>query len=124
MKNELFTLIGSRLKDLRKARGESQSDFAAYLKIPFRTYQRYEAGERIPKPAVLHHIAAVCGISIGRILTGQESDADRVADPGVRFSLVADPVRDQILVVLSELDDEGRKKVLEYAEFVLKKIKG
>lgn len=47
-----------------------------------------------------------------------------VSQPEVRYSLRVDPIRDQIMLLLGDMTDEDRKKVLEFAEFISKRKKG
>lgn len=68
VENAKFVSIGDRLRILRG--GQSQTEFAEKLNIPFRTYQRYEAGEGIPKAEILHRVASICTVTVDWILTG------------------------------------------------------
>jgi len=57
---------------LRKLRGNlSQKAFSEGLGIPFRTYQYYESGERVPKSHTLSKIAKLCDTTADWILTGE-----------------------------------------------------
>ena len=58
-----------KLKAYRKAKEMSQADFAAFIGIPFRTYQNYEAGHRYPKNMeVVNKIATSLGITVEDLL--------------------------------------------------------
>jgi len=61
--------FGNRLKQLRAHR--SQADFAKKLRLPFRTYQDYEAGVRMPKGDVLYRIASICEMPVEWLMTGE-----------------------------------------------------
>ena len=51
-----------KLKEYRKAKRMSQQDFAAFIGMPYRTYQNYESGSRYPKNmAVVNKIATAIG---------------------------------------------------------------
>ena len=63
-----YLQVGERLKELRE--NLSQEEFAKKIGVSFRTYQRYEVGERIPHPHVLSKIAGLFGTTIDWILTG------------------------------------------------------
>lgn len=65
---EKYIEIGNRLRQLRASL--SQKEFAASIGVPFRTYQRYESGERLPKGDALQRIALVCAVPIEWIMTG------------------------------------------------------
>jgi len=60
--------IGNRLKKIRGSL--SQKDFALKAGIPFRSYQRYEAGERMPPPDVLPLLAQIGNTTTDWILEG------------------------------------------------------
>lgn len=58
--------VGNRLRQLRAQL--SQENFAKKIGVSLRTYQHYEAGERIPKGNVLYRIASICDVSADLIL--------------------------------------------------------
>ena len=61
--------FGMKLKSYRKAREMSQADFAAFLGIPFRTYQNYESGHRYPRNMeVVNKIAVALGVTAEDLL--------------------------------------------------------
>jgi transcriptional regulator with XRE-family HTH domain len=68
-----YTDIGARLRELRGSR--SQKEFAAGIGIAFRSYQRYESGERSPSSVVIGKIAEACNVSADWIITGKLHDS-------------------------------------------------
>ena len=61
--------FGMKLKSYRMAKEMSQKDFAAFLGIPFRTYQNYEGGFRYPKNMeVINKIATALNITAEDLL--------------------------------------------------------
>lgn len=58
-----YIKIGSRIKDLRKARGLSQKEMAQRTGIPYSTYSNYENNNREPSKGQLEKIASALGIS-------------------------------------------------------------
>lgn len=61
--------FGKTLKSYRLSREMSQKDFAAFVGIPFRTYQNYEAGYRYPKNMdVINKIATALGVTTEDLL--------------------------------------------------------
>ncbi|MBA7713116.1 hypothetical protein ES703_122115 [subsurface metagenome] len=58
-----------RLREIRKFRGLNQESFAKQLGVGFRTYIRYEKGEREPSLSLLKSLAER-GISVQWLLTG------------------------------------------------------
>lgn len=61
--------IGARFKYLRASR--SQRDFAQEIGIPFRSYQRYESGERTPPTELIVKIAEITNVPIDWLATGK-----------------------------------------------------
>lgn len=60
--------VGDRIKHLRGP--DTQPEFAKKLGLTVRSYQRYEAGERMPKRDLLDKIAAMRNIPVDFILYG------------------------------------------------------
>jgi transcriptional regulator with XRE-family HTH domain len=60
--------IGKRLKTLRAEL--SQTEFAKSLGIPWRSYHRYETGERVPPLEILRKAVELRGESVEWVLTG------------------------------------------------------
>lgn len=46
----------TKLKRMRKQTGMSQTDFALFIGVPFRTYQDWEIGNRKPSAAAIQLI--------------------------------------------------------------------
>ena len=61
--NELGANLVRTLREERHKRMMSQSEFAEFLELGLRSYQRYESGERFPKMPILEHILKKLGIS-------------------------------------------------------------
>lgn len=89
MAQEKLQEIGQRLAQIRFARGDSQEEFASRLKISGRTYQRYEAGEALPKAQCFGSLGDL-GVNLDWLLTGRgAADTPPVlADPGPGFVMV------------------------------------
>ena len=61
--------IARRLKEYRKSQRMSQVDFAAFIGIPYRTYQNYESGSRYPKNmAVINKLATALGTTSAELI--------------------------------------------------------
>ncbi len=63
-------MIGQRIKQIRERLNYSQQVFAKMIGIPFRTYTRYEYGEREPSVDALKAISALGKVSIDFLVTG------------------------------------------------------
>lgn len=81
--------IGQRLTEVRLARGEGQEAFARRLATSARTYQRYEAGEALPKAQCFEALADI-GVNLDWLLTGRgAADTPPLrADAGPGFVMV------------------------------------
>jgi len=86
---------------------KSQEDFASELGIPFRTYQRYEAGERAPKKDALEKISQKCGVTVDYILTGELSAAEKE-----RMMLITD----KFMEIIRNLPEEDQQDLLKMAK--------
>ena len=64
-----MTILAKNLKVVRKELGCTQTMMADILKVGFRTFVRYEAGERDAPVAVLVKIARLGNISLEKFLT-------------------------------------------------------
>ena len=64
-----MSILAKNLKVVRKELGCTQTTMADILKVGFRTFVRYEAGERDAPVAVLVKIARLCNISLEKFLT-------------------------------------------------------
>jgi len=108
--DKLFLDVGRRLKELRG--NKSQKQMAQELGVPFRSYCRYEAGERPPPLALSTKIARRYKTTIDWIMGGlpvEEGDHFRESDH--RYHLLSE------IVGLLELSIEREQKWLERQNF-------
>ena len=73
-----MSILAKNLKKIRKELGCTQSVMAEILKVGFRTFVRYEAGERDAPIAVLVKIARMGNISLEQLLTSEIDKNDVV----------------------------------------------
>ena len=64
-----MTILSDNLKTIRKNHNSSQMTLSQVLEIGFRTYVRYEAGERDAPVSVLVKLARLGNLSLDRLLT-------------------------------------------------------
>lgn len=98
-----MTILAQNLKTIRKNLGYTQMALSKILKIGFRTYVRYEAGERDAPIALMIKLAGLGNISLDRLLTTQV-DAEELKIPDVEKT----PKTTQKLDVVGGSLDEGR----------------
>lgn len=61
---EKMSILSERLLELRKSTGLSQEDLTKKMKVGYRSYRRYEAGEREPNASTLIQMADFYGVTI------------------------------------------------------------
>jgi transcriptional regulator with XRE-family HTH domain len=64
-----MTILSENLKTLRKKLNCTQMAISEVLEIGFRTYVRYEAGERDAPVSVMVKLAKLGNVSLDRVLT-------------------------------------------------------
>lgn len=62
------TLLGKRLKELRKINNYNQDYVASTLGVIRQTYSHYETGQRTPSPEVLYKLAGLYNISVDDLM--------------------------------------------------------
>ncbi len=63
---------GEMIRKARTAKGYTQTELGALLNVSNKVVSRWEIGETFPDVAVLEQLAAVLGLRIGDIVTGEE----------------------------------------------------
>ncbi len=76
-----MSILAKNIKTIRKELGCTQTDFADIVRVGFRTYVRYEAGERDAPVSVLVKIAKVANMSLERMLTVEVHKPDILPAP-------------------------------------------
>lgn len=100
--------IGSRLKELREARGLTLEQVGAYIGVNKATVQRYEIGNIDIKRNVAIKLAECLGTSPAYIM-GWTDDASAASSPAISGQLK------ELAAALAGLNEEGREKLLDYA---------
>lgn len=126
MDRKPYREIGKRLKTLRAEL--SQPEFANELGIPWRSYHRYEAGERVPPVEILRKVVELRGESVEWVLTGKAAGSPaerRGVAPPLEIVTRYRKLHQQLWRILAEgdaskmkavqaqlqaLDPEGKKK--------------
>lgn len=91
-------LVGSRLKDLRKRRGLTQSDLALPLGISFQQLQKYETG--------VNRISAGMIASAAEILDASVSDFFSDMPEKPKLDSTTDDLRRRMTKILYRMDDK------------------
>ena len=95
-----------RLRDLREARGLTQSEAAAIFDMPMTTYRNYERGDRQPPIEVLFQFADYYGVSLDYLLGHSVSPEEMQ--------------KTQLDSLYKLLNDEGKALLLLMARMIVK----
>ena len=125
--------IGKKLKELRIARGYTQSEVSAAIDIKQPTYNQYEAGKRTPSITTLYKIASFYGISVDdllRLCINLDESVFFEASPSTGSDELSDFLEFmnsdnaqlnredlELLYYFRKLDPSGQKELIEYAKF-------
>lgn len=96
--------IQKYIKELRRSRGLTQEDMAEKIEVSQSCYCQIEVGRREPSLSMLKRIAECLDVPIVELF-GYKSDAE-LPDPA-------------LVTIYSELNDTGRKKLIEYGKDLL-----
>ena len=110
-------IVGENIRNLRNARGMSQTDFAQAIKRRQSTVAMYENGDRLPPAPIITLIANIFGVSFDDVYyTEEERKNGKHAHSSVTFDITKanipvprfqTMISDQLLEsVLSEEDDQ------------------
>lgn len=110
-------IVGHNIRQLRNARGMSQTDFAQAIKRRQSTVAMYENGDRLPPAPIITNIASIFGVSFDDVYYSEEERRNgKHAQSTVTFdtskaNIPVPPYRggvaDRLLEgVLSEEDDQ------------------
>lgn len=110
-----MTTIGERIKKLRKDAGLSQAKFSTTLGLTQSFLSGLEKGRYQPTVALLIRVANIYKPDAHWLLTGEgsTSEAHKV---DVEEGPIFDKISESILLVLRQMPEEKKLKVLEYAE--------
>ena len=98
-----MTILSQNLKTIRKNLGNTQMTLANELGIGFRTYVRYEAGERDAPISIMIQLAKLGNMSLDRLLTTEVKKKDlEITD------LASTPKNSQKMEAIGGSLDEGR----------------
>ncbi|MFQ5482240.1 MAG: helix-turn-helix transcriptional regulator [Nitrospinaceae bacterium] len=81
-----MSILASNMKTIRKELNCTQEAMADILNVGFRTYVRYEAGERDSPVPILTKVARLANISLEKLLTQEIVKRDVSPAPGKRLN--------------------------------------
>lgn len=106
-------MFSDNLKQLRKAKGITQTQFASEFNISAGTIAMWETGKRMPDTEMLRKIAQFFNVSIDYLLDNEKSPLDDTKEP-----------EDEELIILNrnakKLSEEQQKILLDVVKQMLK----
>jgi len=121
--------IGESIREVRKARGMTQAQLGKACGMPDSQVRKYESGTIEPKLETLLRIATALDCTLPDLL-GEVQTFDTGADFDKTWNEAAqknrggdDPDREQLLHNYDRLNDDGKKKVVEYSDDIAKIMK-
>ncbi len=106
-----MTILSSNMKAIRNNLNCTQTAFAQVLGIGFRTYVRYESGERDVPASTLVKISSLGNVSLDRLLT-TPLDSEELNHPDT----LTPPNKPETLSVISGSLPEGRLMLKGYRD--------
>jgi transcriptional regulator with XRE-family HTH domain len=106
--------IGQRLRRLRKERKLTQAELACQIGIQQSDLSRMEKGEYRVSLDNLFKILTVFGVKLNEFFADSAQAASRVSRPLAHQDM-------QVLHMLRQLSDEGRREAHEFIEFKLRR---
>jgi len=104
-----MTYLGSRLKYLRKSENITQQHLATALGIAKSTVSMYENGQREPDFETLEAISDYFNVDMRTFFPSGEKP---ITEAAVELA----PGEDRLLSLYRELNEEGREKLVDYAD--------
>ena len=104
-----YESFGARLREVRRAHGETQPELARILGLSRSAVSMYESGEREPKYELLTAIAAHYGVEVDYLL-GRDVPAREAAGDDADIRMIARAGR--------KMTPEQRENLLRYARLM------
>lgn len=117
-----MSVIPERLVKAREFIGYNRKSFAEELNIPYRTITNYENGSREPGSDYILKVADMCGCTTDWLL-GLSDDPRNNAPHSVLLAQGNDSLFEALRVNYEELNTEGREKLVNYADDLVRSNK-
>ena len=114
--------IGSFLKELRKAKGITQEEFAENLNVSGRTVSRWETGNNMPDISLLIEIAEFFDVSIPEIINGERKSEimnEEIKEVSEKLSDYANVEKETIIKSIRNFSIMGTIALLVYGTLEL-----
>lgn len=130
------TLLGKRLRELRKVNGFTQDYVASVLGVIRQTYSHYESGRRTPNPEAIYKLAGLYNISADDLLylsiNIDESEYSEIPEPtksnedlSAYLEYFSNPsnqkkyqyntnLEKELLYYFQKISDDDKKEIIEF----------
>ena len=102
-----FSMIGKRMKEVRKLRGYTQEDIANKLAVSVSAVKKWEQDKTDPNTALFVELADYLDVSLDYLLN-RSDDLSRIPT-----------VENDLLDSFRQLDEAGQNEVLSFAKYKL-----
>lgn len=132
------TLLGKRLRELRKVNGFTQDYVASVLGVIRQTYSHYESGRRTPSPEAIYKLAGLYNISADDLLylsiNIDESEYGEMSEPtkssedlSAYLEYFSNPsnqkkyqyntnLEKELLYYFQKISDDDKKEIIEFVK--------
>ena len=108
-----MSIIGNRIRDLRKLNNLTQLEVSKKLNISNTTLSQYETGQRLPSDDIKIKISDIFNVSVDYLLGKSENKKNPHADND-KEELTAD--ENKLLKNFRELNEEGQYMLISQSE--------
>lgn len=105
-----------RLKELRDSLGLTQAEFGKSIGIAKSTYNNYETGVRDPKSDFWIAVAKKYGVTIDYLMGFSDNPNPVGTEKKAPSTAEAVPGEEQLIRMYRDLNEEGRVKLVDYAD--------
>ncbi len=103
-------MIGKRLKEIRKLRGYTQEQIAEKLSVSLSAVKKWEQDKTDPNTQLFIELADYLDVSLDYLLNRDNKIND------------IPTLENDLLTAFRQLDDEGKKEVINYIKFRISSI--
>lgn len=108
-------MLHFRIKEAREMAGMSQKELAEKIGVAPNTFHGYESGKHDPKSNLLADISRICGVTVDFLL-GLEEMKNTPTSSADDAGVLTKEELFRISAAMDQLNEEGRERVVEYAE--------
>lgn len=120
--------MNERLKEIRKALGMTQQEFADHLNVSKNNIVHYELARRNPSASFISLLCTKCGVNEKWILTGEgdmrvpRTDASIAAEIADKYVHINSRTKNEILKLISDMDEDVLKLLVKEARRIVNAV--